>query len=150
MNSSESSQPLRDSQQITFVKLNKFWPLSNNPLHPPPLLLADNIKLVGMPTRLNEKYKPVLHCITGFKRVLLWKLWDTATSSFISCFTAVCPKMSSEIFSTKSRKSVFYISPVNCYVHIFQKVPTTDTLVFISEHTSRAAILTQVSIITCK
>ena len=106
---------------MTFVKLNRLWPLSNSPLHPPPLLLKDNIKLDGMPTRLNEKYKPVLHCITGFKRVLLWKLWDTAMSSFISCFTSVCPKMSSEIFLTKSCKRVFYVSPVNCYCAYISK-----------------------------
>ena len=35
-------------------------------------------------------------------------------------------------------------------VYIFLKVPTTDSLVFLSEHISRTAILTQASVITCK
>ena len=35
MNSSESSQPLRDPRQITFVMLNRFWSLSKNPFIPP-------------------------------------------------------------------------------------------------------------------
>ena len=36
MNSSESSQPLRDPRQITFVMLNRFWSLSKNPFTPSP------------------------------------------------------------------------------------------------------------------
>ena len=36
--SSESSQPLSDRQQITFVMHNRFWLLSKNLLTPPPIL----------------------------------------------------------------------------------------------------------------
>ena len=38
MNSNESSQPLKDPRQITFVMLNRFWYLIKNPftLPPPP------------------------------------------------------------------------------------------------------------------
>ena len=67
MNSSESSQLLRDPRQITFVMLNRFWSLSKNPFTPPhpshlsfPFLM-DNIRLHGMPT-------------TGFEKILLWKV----------------------------------------------------------------------------
>ena len=35
-------------------------------------------------------------------------------------------------------------------VNISLKVPTTDSLVFFSEHNSRTAVFTQASVITCK
>ena len=55
------------------------------------------------------------------RRYFCEKLEDTATSSFISCF-------------------------VTATVH---KVLTTDSLVFFSEHISKAAVLAQASVITC-
>ena len=42
--------PLRDCRQMAFVMLNKFCPLSKTP--PPPLLLTDNIKMNGIPTKI--------------------------------------------------------------------------------------------------
>ena len=36
LNSRESSQPLRDGRQISFVTLHGFWRLSKNPLMPIP------------------------------------------------------------------------------------------------------------------
>ena len=43
--------------------------LSKNPLAPPSssLFLMDNISCMKCQTRLNEKYKPVLHCISSSK-----------------------------------------------------------------------------------
>ena len=73
MNWSESSQPLRDPWQTTFIMFNRFWSLSKNPLPPPsppfpppspppssPFLMG-NVRLHGMPT-------------TSFEEVLLWKV----------------------------------------------------------------------------
>ena len=37
--------------------------------------------------KLNEKYMPFLHCISSFEGTSYKHLKDTATSSFISCFT---------------------------------------------------------------
>ena len=71
MNSSWRSQPLRDPQQITYIMLNRIWSLSKKPFTL--LLLTDNIKLDGMPS-LNLKCKPVLQCISNFKKVLLWEI----------------------------------------------------------------------------
>ena len=62
MNSSESSQSLRDPLQITFVMLHRFWSLSKNLFSPKSSpFLMDNIRLHGMLT-------------TGFEKVLLWKV----------------------------------------------------------------------------
>ena len=46
----------------------------------------DNIKLDGVPSKLHEKYIPVLHCVTSFDGTSYKKLHDTVTSPFISCF----------------------------------------------------------------
>ena len=81
LNSSESSQPLRDPRQITSVMLNRFWSLSKNPFTPSPsphlsfLFIMDNIRLHGMPT-------------TSFEKVLLWKV-TRYSYQFFSCFTSV-------------------------------------------------------------
>ena len=49
---SDSSQPLRDCSQTTFVHLTKFW-LSKSPFTL--LYLTDNIKLDGIPTKIKWK-----------------------------------------------------------------------------------------------
>ena len=67
-------------------------------------------------------------------------------------FSLKClPNFSLKYLLTKSCKSIFHVSAVNCYcTYIFLKVPTADSLVFSSENTSKTAILTQASVITCK
>ena len=55
----------RDGQQITFVKLNGFCQLRKNSLTP--LFLMDNIKMDSIPTKINRKKRPLLHCISGFE-----------------------------------------------------------------------------------
>ena len=40
---------LREHQQITFVTLNRFYPISNPPA---PCFLTDNIKPEGIPTKI--------------------------------------------------------------------------------------------------
>ena len=45
--------PLRDRQQITFVMLNRFCPLSK--LSPTPLFLTNKIKLHGIPSKIKWK-----------------------------------------------------------------------------------------------
>ena len=56
---------------------------------PQPHFLTDNIKLDGVPTKLNEKYSLFLHCISSFESSASYKnvkyVKDTATSSFITC-----------------------------------------------------------------
>ena len=72
----------RDHQQTTFIMLNRFFLLSKTP-HPP--FLTDNIKLDGIPIKLNEKYMPLSHCISSFERTSYKKLQDKAASSLVSC-----------------------------------------------------------------
>ena len=59
-----------------------------------------------------------------------------------------------EVFSQFSLKCLlkcfFFKNLLNCYCTCILKVPTTDSLVFFSEHISRTAILTQASVIICK
>ena len=47
-------------------------------------------------------------------------------------------------------KASFVYQQWTATVHMFLKVPATDSLVLFSEHISRTAILTQASVITCK
>ena len=47
-------------------------------------------------------------------------------------------------------KASFMYQQWTATVHIFLKVPTTDSLVFLSEHISGTAMLTQTSVITCE
>ena len=47
-------------------------------------------------------------------------------------------------------KAFFMYQQWTATVLIFLKVPTTDSLVFLSEHISRTSILTQASVINCK
>ena len=47
-------------------------------------------------------------------------------------------------------KTSFMYQQWTATVHIFLKVPTTDSLVFFLEYISRTAILTQASVITCR
>ena len=55
LNSSESSQPLRDHRQISFVSLNgSNW--------------------IECQPRLNEKYKPALSCMSILRRAFCEKL----------------------------------------------------------------------------
>ena len=68
MNSSESSQPLRDPRQITFVMLNSFWSLSKNPSLSSILPILNGQH--GMPT-------------TSFEKVLLWKVIRYSYQFFI-------------------------------------------------------------------
>ena len=73
MNSSERSQPLRDPQQITFIMVNRFWPLSKKPFTH--LFVTDNIKLDGMPTKIKLKIQA---CFT-----LYFKFWEgTSVKSY--------------------------------------------------------------------
>ena len=73
MNSSERSQPLRDPQQITFIMVNRFWPLSKKPFTH--LFVTDNIKLDGMPTKIKLKIQA---CFT-----LYFKFWEgTSAKSY--------------------------------------------------------------------
>ena len=47
-------------------------------------------------------------------------------------------------------KTFFLYQQWTATAHIFLKAPTSDSLVFFSEHVSRTAILAQASVITCK
>ena len=58
--------------------------------------------------------------------------------------------LSQNFFWQNPAKASFMYQKWTGTVHIFLKVPTTDTLVFFSEHISRTAILKQASVITCK
>ena len=53
LNSSERSQPFTDLQQIVFIVIIRFCSLSKKPFIP--LLLTDNIKLDGIPTKIKLK-----------------------------------------------------------------------------------------------
>ena len=77
------SQPVRDCWQITSVTLNGFCSLISNPPSPP-VFLTDKIKMDGIPTKSNEKYKHFLNCIWSFESTSHNNL-DAATRSFISC-----------------------------------------------------------------
>ena len=67
---------IRDHQQITFVMLNRqILPISQIPL-----LLIDNIKLDGKPSKI----KCLFHIAFQVLKVLLMKVKRTTTSSFIS------------------------------------------------------------------
>ena len=73
MNSSEWSLPLRDPQQINFLMLNRFWPLSKKAFTL--LFLMDNIKLDGMLTKIKLKIQA---CFT-----LYFKFWEgTSVESY--------------------------------------------------------------------
>ena len=54
----------RDHQQITFVMLNRFCLLCETS-HP--LLTMEISSLMEYKAKLNEKYMPVLHCISSLK-----------------------------------------------------------------------------------
>ena len=77
--------------------IHRFCPYPTNtpPPHPPPpipLFLTDNIKSIWMEyqAKINEKYRPVLQCISSFEGTSYKKLQDIAITSFISCcFTSV-------------------------------------------------------------
>ena len=68
---SEQSSPYRDHQQIPFVMLNIFSPLSKHPSNIP-LLLMENTKLDGIPSKITWKLH-VLSCIVfqAFKVLLI-------------------------------------------------------------------------------
>ena len=73
MNSSETSQSLRDPQQITCNMLHRFWSLSKKPFTH--LFLTDNIQLDGMPTKIKLKIQV---CFT-----LYFKFWEgTSAKSY--------------------------------------------------------------------
>ena len=55
----------RDHQQITFTTLDIFCQLSKNPAAP--LVLADNIKMGGISTKIKWKIHTCLHCISSFE-----------------------------------------------------------------------------------
>ena len=76
LNSSESSHPLWDPEQITFVMLDRFWLLSKTPsLLSSSLFLMDNIRLHGIPTKIKWKIQA---CFT-----LNFKFWEgTAVKGF--------------------------------------------------------------------
>ena len=73
MNSSETSQSLRDPQQITCNMLHRFWSVSKKPFTH--LFLTDNIQLDGMPTKIKLKIQV---CFT-----LFFKFWEgTSVKSY--------------------------------------------------------------------
>ena len=63
---------LRDRQQITFVTLNKFCPLSK----PPPLSLTENVKLMEYQPKLDEK-SSLFHTAFQVLKTLLIKNYKT-------------------------------------------------------------------------
>ena len=134
------------------------------PLHPlPPFspFLMDSIRLHGMPT-------------TSFEEVLQWNVIRYSyqffyflfyISSYISRYhfynlqeflelseKNFCPKFSFFNRFTLSSQPFFFpkIYWQNLAKHFLLKVPTTDSLVFFSKHSSTKTILTQASVITCK
>ena len=67
-------------------------------------------------------------------------------------FSLRCPlkHFFSKICWQNPAKASFMYQQWTATATVFLKVPTTDSLVFFSEHISRTAILTQASVITCK
>ena len=180
MNSSKRSHSQRDSQQISFIITFGFCSLSKKSKKPfTPLLLTDNIKLDGLPTKIKLKiqgcftlyfnlwegtsvksYKiqlPVLLFVVSHQFLyqqislflhlfrtsfnILWKRFFIANlllyrihpnplnSQNILSLTKVFCQFSLKCFlnffkkylSTKSYKSILYVSAVNCYcTYIFK------------------------------
>ena len=84
MNSSESSQPLWDPRQITFLILNRFWSLGKIPFFPPPHFLG-LLRLHGIPTKIEWQMKNAsLSYIKfqGLRRYFGEKLQDTTARFF--------------------------------------------------------------------
>ena len=75
---------LRDRQQITFVMLNKFCPLSKLT----PLFLTKKTKLDGIPSKIKWKIH-VFWCISSFEDISYKRIRDTARYQ-ISSFTSCC------------------------------------------------------------
>ena len=71
-----------------------------------------------------------------------WKQPATEISSEFFFFSKNCWK--------SSATACFIYQQWTTIAHIFQKVPTTYSLVFFSKQISRKAVLTQASVITCK
>ena len=76
----------------------------------------------------------------------------SVTKSFCQFSLKCLPNFFFKYLSTKSCKSIFYVSTVNCHcTYIFKGSNyRLDSLVFFSWHISRTAIWTQASVITCK
>ena len=91
-----------------------------------------------------------------FQKFSIWSPYNyTDKSNCDKSFLSIFPKMSSEIFYSKicwqnPTKESFMYQLWNATVLIFLKVPTTDSLVFFSEHISTTAVLAQASVINCK
>ena len=87
MSSSESSQPLSDCQQITFVMHNRFWLLSKNLLTPPRILNRQYQDGWNANQDYMEKANLFYIVFQALRRYFGETLQDKATSSFIYCFT---------------------------------------------------------------
>ena len=100
MNSSESYQPLRDHQQITFFMLNRFWSLSKTPLALP-IFIRIFPFLTGTPPSPNPTSLMAKICKTWqvfcqfsqkcllkhfFFQKFIDKIWQILWSSFQNIF----------------------------------------------------------------
>ena len=193
MNSSESSQPLRDPWQITSVMLNRFLSLSKNPFTPPqpipfplpilPILNGQYQAAWNANHRFWEdtsvkSYKIQLPVFLFFVlhqflyQQILFLQFHSALSernfcpkfSFFDEFTTLPPQPHHLNGQNLLNVTRFFVDlPENVFWNIFfpkiywqnpekhfLKVPTTDSLVICSKHSSTTAILTQASVITCK
>ena len=71
--------------------------------------------------------------------------------SFLSVFLKVFWNIFFSKICLENRAKVFFmLQQWTDFLHIFLKFPTTDSLVFFSEHISRTAILIQAPVISCK
>ena len=91
LNSSESSQPLRDRQQRTFVTLNEILAVNEKTPYPPLSPVFNGQYQAGWNANQHQMKSTSLFYIVFqvLRRYFCEKLQDTVTSPFFSCFTSV-------------------------------------------------------------
>ena len=133
MNSSESSQPVRDPQQINFITLNRFWQLKTSQPHRSQWTISSSMKCQP---RSFYFVCYISFCISRYRflqlflQIFFFQIhlnpqpptpWWLKSAKYGKSFSSIFPKMPynfSFFFKNlliKSSKSIFYVSEVNCY-----------------------------------
>ena len=107
---------------------------TNNFQITPPLVLMDNIKLEGIPTKI-KKYILFLHCTSSFEGISHKNVKDATTSSFISCFLLIYIKFYiSRYHFSQIFRILFYIIWKNIFITNFPywlNAPTNFSLLHV-------------------